>query len=318
MINCLIEPTSGHIFVNGRDIAGVKGEELRRTIGYAIQRVGLFPHLTVAANIAVVPQLLRWEWKLIETRVRDLLALVGLDPAAYSGKYPAQLSGGEAQRVGVARALAGDPPILLMDEPFGAVDPLNRERLQAQFIQVQAELKKTVIMVTHDLNEAIRLATRIAIMNAGRLVQYDTPEAILAKPASKFVHDFVGADRALKRLARLDVRPFVRASYSVSEAMVAGEAMAAMGELTWSWVVDEKSRLTGWVDRPMLAGAATVKEAMVAAEPSAIAVTATATLREALSRMLGYSFRNVPVVDESGLLIGQVSLSDIESATAEE
>ncbi|MFQ5996677.1 MAG: ABC transporter ATP-binding protein, partial [Dehalococcoidales bacterium] len=176
MVNRLIEPTSGHIFVNGKDTSQIKPERLRQSIGYAIQSVGLFPHLTVAANIATVPELLHWEKNRIAHRIEELLNLVKLNPTEYAKKYPSQLSGGEAQRIGVARALAADPPILLMDEPFGAVDPLTRERLQAQFVRIQQELKKTVILVTHDLDEAIRLADRIAIMESGKLVQYDTPE----------------------------------------------------------------------------------------------------------------------------------------------
>ncbi|MEE9398649.1 MAG: ATP-binding cassette domain-containing protein, partial [Dehalococcoidales bacterium] len=170
MTNRLIEPTSGNILINGKDTGQIKPERLRQSIGYAIQSVGLFPHLTVAANIATVPELLHWDKSRIARRTEQLLALVGLKPTEYSRKYPSQLSGGEAQRIGVARALAADPPILLMDEPFGAVDPLTRERLQAQFIRIQQKLKKTVILVTHDLDEAIRLADRIAIMESGKLV----------------------------------------------------------------------------------------------------------------------------------------------------
>ena len=210
MINRLIEPTSGRIIVNGRDTSQTRPEQLRRSIGYAIQSVGLFPHMTVAANIATVPELLHWDKSQISRRIEELLNLVNLDPAEYAPKYPGQLSGGEAQRIGVARALAADPPNLLMDEPFGAVDPLTREKLQAQFIRIQQELKKTVILVTHDLDEAIRLADRIAIMNSGKLVQYDTPEVVLSKPADKFVHDFVGTDRALKRLSRISIKDFIK------------------------------------------------------------------------------------------------------------
>jgi osmoprotectant transport system ATP-binding protein len=169
MINRLIEPTSGRILINGRDTREFRPEKLRRTIGYAIQSVGLFPHMTVAENIAVVPRLLHWGKSDIDSRIEELLHLVNLDPGQVSGKYPKELSGGQAQRVGVARALAADPPILLMDEPFGAVDPLTRERLQAQFIRIQQEIRKTIILVTHDLDEAIRLAARIAIMGSGRL-----------------------------------------------------------------------------------------------------------------------------------------------------
>ena len=201
MINRLIEPDSGTISEDGRDVADFPPEELRRHIGYAIQGVGLFPHWTVAQNVGVVPQLLGWSAERIASRIAELLDLVGLESDAYADKYPDELSGGEAQRVGVARALAADPPVLLMDEPFGAVDPLTRDRLQTEFAAIQARLKKTVVFVTHDMDEAVKLGDRIAIMREGRLVQYDTPERILAYPADEFVADFVGSERSLKRLS---------------------------------------------------------------------------------------------------------------------
>jgi len=249
MINRLIEPTSGRIFVDGREIHTSKPEHLRRSIGYAIQSVGLFPHMTVTENIAIVPELLHWEKNRISRRIRELLTLVGLNSLEHASKYPSQLSGGEAQRIGVARALAANPPILLMDEPFGAVDPLTRERLQAQFIRIQQELKKTIILVTHDLDEAIRLADRIAIMESGKLVQYDTPEAILAKPANKFVHDFVGTDRALKRLSRISVKGIVKPAPSVSVNTPMNEVSSVCQQCRWVWVVDDDQRLMGWIDR---------------------------------------------------------------------
>ncbi len=317
MVNRLIEPTAGHIFINGRETGTIKGERLRQSIGYAIQSVGLFPHMTVAANIAVVPELLHWEKDRIAGRINELLILVGLNPAEYASKYPNQLSGGEAQRIGVARALAADPPILLMDEPFGAVDPLTRERLQAQFIHIQQELKKTIIMVTHDLDEAIRLADRIAIMESGKLVQYDTPEVILTKPANKFVRDFVGTDRALKRLSRIGIKNFVRPSSSVSINAPIQEANSVCQRCRWVWVVDEHQRLVGWVGRASLSAAASVREAIVPGDPDEIAVMNSATLRETLSRMLGQGLKSIPVVDEGGRLIGEVALGDIEAATAE-
>jgi osmoprotectant transport system ATP-binding protein len=217
MVNRMIEPDGGTILLDGSDVRDVHPEELRRRIGYAIQGVGLFPHWTVHQNIGVVPWLLKWDQPRIEKRIRDLLELVGLDPALYDGKYPDELSGGEAQRVGVARALAADPPILLMDEPFGAVDPLTRDRLQTEFVDIQRRLRKTVVFVTHDMDEAVRLGDRIAIMRDGRLLQYDTPERILAYPADTFVAGFVGQERALKRLSLA----------SVTEAL--GPADAAVG-----------------------------------------------------------------------------------------
>jgi osmoprotectant transport system ATP-binding protein len=315
MINRLIEPTSGRIFVDGREIHTSRPEQLRRSIGYAIQSVGLFPHMTVAANIAIVPELLHWEKSRVSKRIEELLVLVGLNPVEHASKYPNQLSGGEAQRIGVARALAANPPILLMDEPFGAVDPLTRERLQAQFIRIQQELKKTIILVTHDLDEAIRLADRIAIMDSGKLVQYDTPEAILAKPANKFVHDFVGTDRALKRLSR--IKSIVRPAPSVSINTPIKEVYSVCQQCRWVWVVDNDQRLIGWIDRTSLPEASFVEEAVVPGNPDEIAVVDSATLRETLSRMLGQGLKNIPVVNDIGHLLGEVALSDIEAATAE-
>lgn len=317
MINRLIEPTSGHIYVNDRDISNIKPEQLRRSIGYAIQSVGLFPHMTVADNIAIVPNLLHWEKSRISGRIEELLALVGLNPVEHAQKYPNQLSGGEAQRVGVARALAADPPILLMDEPFGAVDPLTREKLQSQFLSVQEKLRKTVILVTHDLDEAIRLADRIAIMEAGKLVQYDTPESILSKPKNKFVHDFVGTDRALKRLSRRSIKDLVKPSASIRISATATQAKLACEKCRWVWVVDETSKLIGWLDRENLSEHTPVKEAMVHIKSEDIAVTDSATLRDALSRMLGQGVRSIPVIDSKGNLIGEVTMSDIEKVTAD-
>jgi osmoprotectant transport system ATP-binding protein len=198
MINRLIEPTSGRITIDGEDVMALPAVELRRRIGYVIQQVGLFPHLTVAENVAVVPRLLRWPEPRIRDRVEQLLDLVRLEPASYRDRYPSALSGGERQRVGVARALAADPPLMLMDEPFGAVDPILRDRLQNEFLRLQARVRKTIVFVTHDVDEAIKMADRIAILQRGGiLAQYDTPDAILAAPASEFVARFVGADRGL-------------------------------------------------------------------------------------------------------------------------
>ncbi len=317
MINRLIEPTSGTVFIDGKDAGKLKPERLRQSIGYAIQSVGLFPHMTVAANIAVVPELVHWEKGRISRRVDELLTLVGLSPGDYAKKYPNQLSGGEAQRVGVARALAADPPILLMDEPFGAVDPLTREKLQAQFVRIQQELRKTVILVTHDLDEAIRLADRIAIMEAGRLRQYDTPETILSKPASKFVNDFVGADRALKRLSRVGIESYIRPSPSVGVTASIRDAEAAVGTEPSLWVVDEQGRLLGWVDRGSLARASSLGQALVTVDLDEMALTRSATLREALARMLGQGVRSIPVVDDSERLVGEVTLGDVETATSD-
>src|SRR3954464_7806542 len=202
MINRLIEPSSGRILLDDEDVTHGDPVKLRRRMGYVIQQVGLFPHETVAQNVATVPHLLGWEKKRTRARVDELLDLVGLDPGEYHDRYPDQLSGGQRQRVGVARALAADPPVLLMDEPFGAIDPIARDRLQAEFLRLQDELKKTVVFVTHDVDEAVRLGDRIAVLrDGGVLQQYDTPANVLGRPATDFVADFVGGDRGLKRLS---------------------------------------------------------------------------------------------------------------------
>src|SRR4051795_9851690 len=206
MVNRLVEPTSGRIFVGGDDVTRADPVKLRRGIGYVIQQVGLFPHQTVGTNVATVPRLLGWERRRSRTRVDELLELVGLDPARHRDRYPHQLSGGQRQRVGVARALAADPPVLLMDEPFAAVDPVARDRLQAEFLRLQEQVRKTVVFVTHDIDEAIRLGDRIAVMRqGGHLEQYADPASLLAEPATDFVADFVGADRTLRRLSVLRV-----------------------------------------------------------------------------------------------------------------
>jgi osmoprotectant transport system ATP-binding protein len=200
MINRLVEPDAGSISVAGRDILRVDPVSLRRSIGYVIQQVGLFPHWTIADNIATVPKLLGWKPNRIADRVDELLELVGMEPATFRSRFPRELSGGQKQRVGVARALAADPPVMLMDEPFAALDPISRARLQDEFLRILRSLRKTIVFVTHDIDEALKLGDRIAILRHGALVQYDAPEALLAHPADAFVESFVGTDRALKRL----------------------------------------------------------------------------------------------------------------------
>jgi osmoprotectant transport system ATP-binding protein len=211
MINRLIEPSSGRILVAGEDVTQGDPVKLRRRIGYVIQQVGLFPHMTVAQNIATVPRLLAWPKPRIEARIDEMLGLVGLDPATMRNRRPSALSGGQRQRVGVARALAADPPVMLMDEPFGAIDPIARGRLQDEFKAILRRVKKTVVMVTHDMEEAIRMGDRVAIMRDGRLVQYDAPAAILAHPADAFVDSFLGGDRALRRLGLASVEEIMTA-----------------------------------------------------------------------------------------------------------
>jgi len=258
MVNRLIEPSSGRIFLDGRDVTHADPVELRRHMGYVIQQIGLFPHQTIAANIATVPKLLGWSKERAAARVDELLHLVGLDPAEYGSRYPAQLSGGQRQRVGVARALAADPPVLLMDEPFGAIDPVTRVRLQDEFLRLQGEVRKTVVFVTHDIEEAVKMGDRIAILDVGGVLeQYATPAEILGRPASAMVRDFVGHDRALKRLRVTPIEveclehpPTVSPEATLAEARTA----IAKWDAGWVAVVGDDGVLRGYVDHERAIG----------------------------------------------------------------
>ncbi|MFJ3639777.1 ATP-binding cassette domain-containing protein [Streptomyces sp. NPDC090108] len=261
MVNRLIEPSSGHVFVDGEDVARVDPVRLRRRIGYVIQQVGLFPHRTVLDNTATVPALLGWKRARARARAAELLDLVGLDPKTYGPRYPEQLSGGQRQRVGVARALAADPPVLLMDEPFGAVDPVVREQLQDEFLRMQAAVRKTVLLVTHDIEEAVRLGDRIAVYGQGRIEQFDTPGAVLGRPATPYVASFVGADRGLKRLSVTEIEPDDLEQPPV--ARLDEPAERAAGRLRaegarWAVVLDARGGLHGWVGIDELAAGGTV------------------------------------------------------------
>ncbi len=219
MVNRLIEPTKGRVLIDGEDVTDADPVELRRKIGYVIQNVGLFPHQSIRANVGTVPKLLGWKRKLIRSRADELLDLVGLDPAKYGDRYPHELSGGQRQRVGVARALAADPVVLLMDEPFSAVDPIVRSRLQEEFLRLQATVRKTIVLVTHDIDEAVRLGDRIAVLaQGGVLVQYAAPAELLTNPASSVVSDFVGADRGVRRLSVTPLRDAVRPLGTMEDA----------------------------------------------------------------------------------------------------
>jgi len=259
MINRLIEPTGGTILVDGTDVMRQDPVDLRRGIGYVIQSIGLMPHRTVAQNMAMVPKLLDWDADRIRARIDELVGIFDLDPE-FLDRYPAELSGGQRQRVGVARALAADPPVMLMDEPFAAVDPIVRARLQDQFLDIQRGLKKTIVFVTHDIDEAIKMADRIAILNRGASVeQYGPPEEILRAPANPFVENFVGAERGLKRLALIPVSAIeVEPGPVVAPDATAEEASRAIreGGLGWASVVD-RGELLGWIDEASLDGAET-------------------------------------------------------------
>ncbi|MEV4740547.1 betaine/proline/choline family ABC transporter ATP-binding protein [Streptomyces sp. NPDC049555] len=301
MVNRLIEPTSGRILVDGRDIADVDPVELRRRIGYVIQQVGLFPHKTVLDNTATVPHLLGWSRKKARARAAELLELVGLDPALYGDRYPEQLSGGQRQRVGVARALAADPPVLLMDEPFGAVDPVVRERLQSEFLRLQLQVRKTVLFVTHDIEEAVRLGDRIAVYGNGRIEQFDAPAAVLGAPATPYVADFVGADRGLKRLSvtpieagDLEQPPVVHLDDRLADA---AERLTADGA-RWAVVLDDADRLHGWVSAEAVSsGGGVVRD--VARRMDAW-LPLGASLKQAFSTMLQHDAGWIAVVDGEG------------------
>ncbi|MET7904163.1 betaine/proline/choline family ABC transporter ATP-binding protein [Streptomyces sp. NPDC005355] len=250
MVNRLIEPTSGRILAEGQDIARADPVKLRRRIGYVIQQVGLFPHKTVLENTATVPHLLGWQRKKGRERAAELLDLVGLDPTVYGDRYPDQLSGGQRQRVGVARALAADPPVLLMDEPFGAVDPVVREHLQTEFLRLQSQVRKTVLFVTHDIEEAVRLGDRIAVYGSGRIEQFDTPASVLGAPATPYVADFVGADRGLKRLSITPIEPGDLEQPPVvhlDDPLPKAAARLSSDGARWAVVLDDAERLHGWI-----------------------------------------------------------------------
>jgi len=310
LINRLLEPTDGYVRVNGTPVREFPPEQLRRGIGYVIQSVGLLPHMTVAENIGLVPKLLGVARAQRRKRATELLELIDLHPDEYRDKYPVQLSGGEAQRVGVARALAADPPILLMDEPFGAVDPLNREVLQQEFISIQRKLRKTVVFVTHDLDEAVRVADRVVLMKDGRVVQQGAPEEILGAPANEFVREFVGTDRALKRLARFQVRDFMTEARSVGpEESFHWDSYQGLDAV---YVTDSEKRLLGAVRRNGSAGVSSAGKAMRGVSSR---VDTEETLRNALAGILNTDLTEVPVLDESGRLLGRITMREIYSAT---
>ncbi|MBA2487956.1 MAG: betaine/proline/choline family ABC transporter ATP-binding protein [Chloroflexi bacterium] len=313
LINRLIEPTSGRIILEGEDVTSVNPDKLRRRIGYVIQQVGLFPHQTISDNIATVPKMLGWDRKRIRSRVDELLAMVGLDPSTYRDRYPKHLSGGQRQRAGVARALSADPPVMLMDEPFGAIDPITRDRLQNEFLRLQETIRKTIVFVTHDIDEAIKMGDRIAILREGsQIAQYDTPAHILSAPADDFVADFVGSGASLKRLNLSRVRdvelvqwPTAGVSSSRSEVMAALRASDKGAVL----VLDEARRPARW-----LAGQDLAREDLPLGElghPAEAIVQPHVSLGDALNEMLKSRVGCAIVVDESGAYLGTVDFATV-------
>ncbi|OXM74471.1 MULTISPECIES: ABC transporter ATP-binding protein [Amycolatopsis] len=312
MINRLIEPTSGRITIGGEDALSLNPDRLRRKVGYAIQQAGLFPHFTVAQNVAVVPGLLGWDKKKIADRVDEMLDLVGLDPAQFHDRFPRQLSGGQQQRVGVARALAADPPVLLMDEPFGAVDPITRGNLQDELLRLQSELRKTIVFVTHDFDEAVKLGDKIAVLgNQSKILQYDTPDAILANPADDTVAGFVGAGASLKQLTLLRVRDVelkqdaMTASITDSPAELR-ERMTSRRN-TYALVLDHRRRPVRWVHVRDLGSASSLADV---GKPIGDYVSLQSTLQDALEAML-VEGGGVPVTGARGEYAGVIELDTV-------
>ncbi len=317
MVNRLIEPTSGRILIGDRDVMQGDVIALRRGIGYVIQQVGLFPHQTIRENVATVPRLLGWEEARRRDRADELLALVGLDPARYAERYPSALSGGERQRVGVARALAADPPVLLMDEPFGAVDPIVRERLQNELLRLQEQLAKTILFVTHDIDEAIKMGDLVAVLQTGgHLAQFGTPDEILANPASEFVARFVGADRGLKRLALVRVRDLeLRPAPTArpGDDVAAARKRAAADPFPYLLLVDDANRPIGWIDDRRLQSLDSLT-ADVAESESPLFDRHT-TLKDALSMLLEAGVQAGIVVNDAGAVQGLVTVEMILERT---
>ena len=316
MINRIIEPTSGSILLEGDDVTHADPDALRRRIGYVIQQIGLFPHMTIADNIATVPRLLKWPAARVSARVDELLDLVGLDPSVYRSRYPKALSGGQRQRVGVARALAADPPVMLMDEPFGALDPISRERLQNEFLRLQEDIRKTIVFVTHDIDEAIKMGDRIAILRERSVIaQYDTPENILSAPADDFVAEFIGSGASLKRLNLARVRDFSLADRPV--ALLREGRDAALAALRASsedsvLLLDDERRPRRWAtDKDLRRADGSLER--VGLEVRAI-VEPQATLAGALDAMLSSRVGGVVVVDGRGAYLGTVDMSVIMAA----
>ncbi len=317
MINRLIPITSGKIYIDGVDNIKIDESELRRNIGYAIQEIGLFIHMTVGQNIETVPALKGWSKDKRRQRAEELLELVRMNPEEFIDKYPNELSGGQRQRVGVARALGVDPPILLMDEPFGAIDPINRAELQSEFLKIQQKIKKTIIFVTHDIYEAIKMGDRIALMNEGKLVQYDTPANLLYRPKNEFVEDFVGTDRALKGLQLLRVKEVMVSSpptAKVEETVEVVRKRMAQEGLDSLPVVENNRKFMGAVSASDLGEGEIVKDVM---NPLATTFTVNAVLNEALSLMLSSGLKTLPIVSEDSKLEGVLTFDAIQNALHE-
>jgi osmoprotectant transport system ATP-binding protein len=317
MINRLIKPSSGRVLLNGEDTAGIDEVSLRRHIGYVIQQIGLFPNMSIEENITIVPRLLGWDKKRCRERAIELMAMVALDPKRYLKCYPRELSGGQQQRIGVIRALAADAPVLLMDEPFGAVDPINRESIQNEFFQMQRQLKKTVIMVSHDIDEAIKLGDQVAIFRAGKLVQFDHPDALLARPKDDFVSAFVGQDHTLKRLLLVRAGDAASTPLTARPALPLQQAIGLMDEqdARYLTITDDDNRAIGYVSRRDIresrnnGGMQGVSGDLV--RPFTLNAAPDENLRVVLSKMYKHSASWMPVIAADGSYLGEVTQDSI-------
>lgn len=318
LINRMIEPTSGRIYFDGEDVTDVNPDHLRRQIGYVIQQIGLFPHLTIAENIGTVPKMLGWKKDVIAARVDELLHTVGLEPGEYRHRYPRELSGGQAQRVGVARALGADPDVLLMDEPFGAIDPITRDRLQNEFLRLQADLRKTIVFVTHDIDEAIKMGDRIAILREqSQIAQFDTPERILAHQVDDFVDDFIGSGSTLKglnfeRVSGLNLGGYPVVRHDVGHRVA--QNVLADSSQRWLLVLDGQERPARWVNEAHLDR--TDRSLLAVGHVVRAKVERNATLHDTLETMLGSSTGCAVVVDAQGRFEGVVEIEALTEVIA--
>ncbi|MBW9332790.1 betaine/proline/choline family ABC transporter ATP-binding protein [Herbaspirillum sp. RU 5E] len=313
MINRLINPTSGRVLLDGQDTSGIDEVELRRHIGYVIQQIGLFPNMTIEENITIVPRLLGWDKKRCQERATELMAMVALDPKKFLKRYPRELSGGQQQRIGVIRALAADAPVLLMDEPFGAVDPINRESIQNEFFQMQRQLNKTVIMVSHDIDEAIKLGDKVAVFRAGKLVQFDNPDTLLARPKDDFVSAFVGQDHTLKRLLLVRAGEAATTPATAQPDVSCDQALALMDDQDSRYltIIDADNRALGYLTRRDVRGNTGVAEDMV--RPFTMNADPDENLRVVLSKMYKHSTSWMPVIANDGSYVGEVTQDSIAS-----
>lgn len=318
MINRLIPITEGKIFIDGEDNQGLDENELRRDIGYAIQEIGLFPHMTVAENIATVPKLKGWSKSEARNRADELLDLMGMDPSEHMDKYPVELSGGQKQRVGVARSLGANPPIMLMDEPFGAIDPITRDKLQDEFLKIQQEIQKTIVFVTHDINEAIKMGSKIALLKGGELIQYSSPAELLSRPKNQFVRDFVGTDRTLKSMRLMRAKDAMKTSpKTVSMETEASELREKMREnkVDYLIVTDSSDRFRGWIRAQDLDEDVESVDEVLSEDVGS--VSKETALSDALSLMLEEDVANIPVLGNDNVLEGILTFNDLQKIIGE-